>query len=228
MIKAKIVSTKMSAKPDAPIEMGMEMWVLDNGSLSCPDEVVIMTKEEYESLRKRLNDKEGEICKLIVNNDVEQARLREKIKKLEEENKTLDSGSVCLRNSLLDEREKTRKLKEENEAIQKDIKDLEEKLAQEAAEIDIHHDGTIVFRNKRVSELEKEVKELEKKIEDLEKDKTDLNYSYALLNCENITLEKKVKELEEKNKYLKKRLLTRYTVNVDADGAIIYPELKED
>lgn len=161
MIKARVLSTNLSAKPDAPIEVNMEMWVFDNGSISCPDEVVIMTEEEY---------------------------------------KALDSVSDILRKSLLDEREKTKKLREENEAIQKDIKDLEEKMAQEADEVDLCPDGTIVFRKKRVSELEKKVSELEKK----------------------------VKELEEKNKYLKKRLMTRYTVKFDADGAIIYPELKED
>lgn len=168
MIKARVLSTNLSAKPDAPIEVNMEMWVFDNGSISCPDEVVIMTEEEYESL--------------------------------EEVNKALGSVSDGLRQSLLDEMEKTKKLREENEAIQKDIKDLEEKMAQEADEVDLCPDGTIVFRKKRVSELEKKVSELEKK----------------------------VKELEEKNKYLKKRLMTRYTVKFDADGAIIYPELKED
>lgn len=111
----------------------------------------------------------------------------------EEEYEAEASKNESLRNIVKEQYETIQKLEGENEAIQKDIKDLEEKLAQEAAEIDIHPDGTIVFRTKRVSELEK-----------------------------------KVKELEEENKYLKKRLLTRYTVNVDADGAIIYPELKED
>lgn len=132
----------------------------------------------------------------------------------EEEYKALDSVSDVLRKSLLDEREKTRKLQEENEKlceendevietiqklqeenaeIQKDIEDLEEKMAQDAAEVDIHPDGAIVFKKKRVSELEKEVE-----------------------------------KLKEENKYLKRRLLTRYTVKLDADGAIIYPELKED
>lgn len=173
MIKAKVISITYSDEIGGIPKLDLETYLEDPvvPELFCGADfwdgrdIVIMTKEDYESLRKKLNEKEGEICKMIVNNDIEQLRLKEKI----------------------------RKLKEEIEAIQKDIKDLEEKMAQEADEVDIRPGGTIIFRKKRVSELEK-----------------------------------KVKELEEKNKYLKKRLMTRYTVKFDADGAIIYPELKED
>lgn len=121
MIKARVLSTNLSAKPDAPIEVNMEMWVFDNGSISCPGEVVIMTEEEY---------------------------------------KALDSVSDVLRKLLLDEREKTRKLKEKN-------RDLEEQLAQETDQLDIHPDGTFVFKKKRVLELEKEVEKLKEENKDL-------------------------------------------------------------
>lgn len=179
MIKARVLSTNLSAKPDAPIEVNMEMWVFDNGSISCPDEVVIMTEEEY---------------------------------------KALDSVSDILRKSLLDEREKTRKLKEENEAIQKDIKDLEEKMAQEADEVDLCPDGTIVFRKKRVSELEKEVKKL--KIVKMD------NYRLSIMVTE---LEEKIKKLEKENKDLKNKddelkleISDEFTLNIT--GGLFYKE----
>lgn len=180
MIKAKVVSFTLSESVDSISKLDLETYLEDQIDLVALSsfyvgmdldfdglDVVIMTKEEYEdamsknaSLRKSLNEKEGEICKLIVNNDVEQSRLREKIKKLEEENKALDSVSDILRKSLLDERKKTKELREENEAIQKAIKDLEEKIEQNAAEVDIHPNGAIVFKHKIVSELEKEVEKL--------------------------------------------------------------------
>jgi len=290
MIKAKVVSIKFSESVGGIPRLDLETYLEDpvvqelfcGADFSEGLDVVIMTKKEYcdsvddfvrkrdslialidenEKLKRENNEKEDKIFKLMLNNDAEQARLKEEIGNLLEENKSMDSSSNVLRQSLLEERGRTKqleeeieklngenqkerikeleeevekarsesrelmaknieiqydrtitkmtnsrlsenvkeyketiqKLREENEAIQKDIKDLEEKMAQKAAEVDLCPDGTIVFRTKKVSELEK-----------------------------------KVKELEEKNKYLKKRLLARYTVKFDADGAIIYPELKED
>jgi uncharacterized protein (DUF3084 family) len=195
MIKAKVVSLVLSESVGGISKLDLETYLEDQVSQNSFYEaipwkglnIIIMTEEDYEdemskkeSLRKRLNEKEGEICKLIVNNDVEQGRLREEIQKLREENKGIKKASDTLRNSLLDEREKTRKLEEENEAIQKDIKDLEEKLAQEAAEIDIHPDGTIVFRNKRVSELEKEVEKLKEENKALKEDKITMKITGGL------------------------------------------------
>lgn len=175
MIKAKVVSFTLSRTNGSMSKLELETYLEDGVDLNsfCVSvdfnglDAVIMTEEEYKDLRKRLNEKEGEICKLIVNNDVEQSRLREEIKKLKEENKGMEEVSDILRKSLLDEREKTKELREENEAIQKAIKNLEERIEQDAAEIDIHPDGTIVFRNKRVSELEKEVKKLKEENEAL-------------------------------------------------------------
>jgi len=147
MIKARVLSVTMSTKPDAPIEMGMEMYVPDDtGFLSCPATVFIMKEEEY---------------------------------------KALDSVSDILRKNLLDEREKTRELKDENEKLKRENnekegeicklivanKDLEEKLAQEAAEVYLCPDGTLVFRTKKVSELEKKVKKLEEENKALKEDK---------------------------------------------------------
>jgi len=221
MIKGKAVLVAINEVIGSVTKLDLETYIDEKASVCLSSflgdmpweglDVVIMTKKEYcdsvddfvrkrdslinenEKLKRENNEKEDKIFKLMLNNDAEQARLKEEIGNLLEENKSMDSASNVLRQSLLEEREETRKLKEENEAIQKDIKDLEEKMAQEAAEVDLCPDGTIVFRTKKVSELEK-----------------------------------RVKELEEKNKYLKKRLMTRYTVKFDTDGAIIYPELKED
>lgn len=68
---------------------------------------------------------------------------------------------------LIDERKKTKELREENQSIKDDVKKLEEKMTQDVAEIDIHPDGTIVLRKKRISELEKEVKKLKEENEAL-------------------------------------------------------------
>lgn len=83
MIKARVLSTTMSAKPDAPIEVNMEMWVFDNGSISCPDEVVIMTEEEYKAL-----DSVSDVLRKSLLDE------REKTRKLEEENNKLKGGST--------------------------------------------------------------------------------------------------------------------------------------
>ena len=154
MIRAKVVSLTFSESLGDRSKLDLETYLEDHVALDPfyeailweGQDLIIMTKEEHEaevskgaSLHKKLSEKEGEICKLIVVNNTEQARFRERIKKLVEENTSLKD----------------------------DIKDLEEKMAQEAAEVDIHPDGTIVFRNKRVSELEKEVEKLRAENNDL-------------------------------------------------------------
>ena len=88
-----------------------------------------------------------------------------------EEYEAMDSSSNVLRQSLLEEREKTKQLKErikelqeENTSIKDEIKNLKEKMDQTTYEVDIHPDGTMVFKNKRVSELIKEVENLKERV----------------------------------------------------------------
>lgn len=143
MIKAKVVSMTINETVGGVTKLDLETYLEDQVDINsfygamawAGQDVVIMTKEEYESL--------------------------------EEENKALDSGSDTLRKSLLDERKKTKELQEENQSIKDDIKKLEEKMTQDVGEIDLHPDGTIVLRKKRISELEKEVKKLKEENEDL-------------------------------------------------------------
>lgn len=170
MIKARVLSTNLSAKPDAPIEVNMEMWVFDNGSISCPDEVVIMTEEEY----KALNSVSDVLRKSLLDEREKTKQLEEEVEKLKGANFKLKVKNADIRfdREILKEQSETiQKLQEENEAIQKDIKDLEEKMAQDATEVDIHPDGTIVFKKKRVSELEKEVEKLKEENKALKEDK---------------------------------------------------------
>ena len=188
MIKAKVVSLTIEEAIGGVTKLDLETYLEDPvvPELFCGADfwdgldIIIMTKGDYEdemskkeSLRKRLNEKEGEICKLIVNNDVEQGRLREEIKKLREENKGIEKASDTLRNSLLDEREKTEQLEET-------IKRLKERLAQEAAEVYLCPDGTIVFKKKKVSELEKKVKKLEEENKALKDDKFSMKITGGL------------------------------------------------
>ena len=259
MIKAKVVSITYSESVGGIPKLDLETYLEDPvvQELFCGADfwdgldVVIMTKKEYcdsvddfvckrdslidenEKLKREINEKQEKIFKLMLNNDAEQARLREAIGNLLEENKSMDSSSNVLRQSLLEEREKTKqleekikkleeenkvkkelekeiekarsesrkllaknieiqyertitkmtnsrlseivkehketiqKLREENTSIKDEIKDLKEKLSQYAAEVDLHPDGTMVFKSKRVSELEKKVKKLEEENEAL-------------------------------------------------------------
>lgn len=144
MIKAKVVSFTLSESVDSISKLDLESYLEDQIDLIALSsfyvgmdldfdglDVVIMTKEEYEdamsknaSLRKSLNEKEGEICKLIVNNDVEQSRLRETIEELETENSKLKEDifffnkGIKKYNERVSELEKeVEKLKEENKAL---------------------------------------------------------------------------------------------------------------
>lgn len=244
MIEAKVVSVTYSESvggiPKLDLETHLEDPVVPE--LFCGADfwdgldVVIMTKKEYcgsvadfvckraslidenEKLKRENNERGEKIFKLMLNNDAEQDRLREEIQKLREENKSMDSSSNVLRQSLLEEREKTRqlkeeveklkdkntdiqyertitkmtnsrlseivkeyketiqKLREENTSIKDEIKDLKEKLAQDAVNLDIHPDGTMVFKSKRVSELEKEVKKLKEENEALKNKDNELEF----------------------------------------------------
>lgn len=144
MIKAKVVSITYSESVGGIPKLDLETYLEDPvvPELFCGADfwdglgIVIMTKEDYEDM---------------------------------------DSARTVIYKSLLDEKEKTEKLRGENDKLKRENnekegeicklivanKDLEEKLAQEAAEVYLCPDGTLVFKKKKVSELEKKVKKLE-------------------------------------------------------------------
>lgn len=210
-------------------------------------DAVIMTKEEYEAmdsasnvLRQSLLEEREETRKLKeevekLNGENQKERIKELEKEIEKsrsESRELMAKNIEIQydrtitkmtNSRLSEnvkeyKETIQKLREENEVIQKDIKELEEKLAQDAAELDIHPDGTMVFKSKRLSELEKEVKKL--KIVKMD------NYRLSIMVTE---LEEKIKKLEKENKDLKNKdeelklkISDEFTLNIT--GGLFYKE----
>ena len=219
MIKAKVVSVTYSESvggiPKLDLETHLEDPVVPE--LFCGADfwdgldVIIMTKEEYEAM-----DSSSNVLRQSLLEEREKTKqLEDKIKELEKEiEKSRREGRELLAknieiqyertitkmtNSRLSEivkeyKETIQKLREENTSIKDEIKDLKEKLAQDAAELDIHPDGTMVFKSKRVSELEKEVKKL--KIVKMD------NYRLSIMVTE---LEEKIKKLKEENEALKNK-----------------------
>ena len=211
MIKAKVVSVTYSESvggiPKLDLETHLEDPVVPE--LFCGADfwdgldVIIMTKEEYEAM-----DSSSNVLRQSLLEEREKTkRLEEEVEKLNGENREL-----MLRIPTFNQKEKIKELEKEIEKsrsegreLKDENNDLKEKLAQDAAELDIHPDGTMVFKSKRVSELEKEVKKL--KIVKMD------NYRLSMMVTE---LEEKIKKLEEeneteasKNESLRKKLIEK-------------------
>lgn len=187
MIKAKVVSVTYSESvggiPKLDLETHLEDPVVPE--LFCGADfwdgldVVVMTKEEYEAM-----DSSSNVLRQSLLEEREKTKqLKEEVEKLKDKNTDIQYERTITKmtNSRLSEivkeyKETIQKLREENTSIKDEIKDLKEKLAQDAAELDIHPDGTMVFKSKRVSELEKEVEKLKEENEALKNKDNELEF----------------------------------------------------
>lgn len=226
MIKAKVVTFKLSRTNGSLLKLELETYLEDQVDINsfCMGidsdgtmDAVIMNEEEYKAL-----DSVSDVLRKSLLNENE--KLREGVEGLKVKNANIrfDRGIINLDNSRLrkivkEQSETIQKLEEENQSIKDDIRDLEEKMAQDADEVDIHPGGTIIFRKKIVSELEK-------KVEKLEKSKSDMWLERNTLKAENERLQKKIEDFDKSNKRLNGQYIqqTSDKFSLNITGGLFY------